>query len=78
MQLAGRLENWTILKNDDIEILSLVESYILTFHKILQQKNIPNFPKLSQEDKILDQLEIHEMLNKGNLRGKFTRLQVTF
>ena len=66
VQLAGRLkyfiENWKILTNDT-EILSLVEGYITLFHKIPQQKKIPDSPKLSQEEKILVQKEIHEMLN---------------
>ena len=56
--------NWKILTNDT-EILSLVEGYRIPFHEILQQKNIPNSPKLSQEEKILVQMEIHKMLNKG-------------
>ena len=81
MQLAGRLknfiENWKILTNDT-EILSLVEGYAIPFHEIPQQKNIPNSPKLSPEEKILVQKEIHEMLNKGvivetrnHLEGEF-------
>ena len=56
--------NWKILTNDT-EILSLVEGYRIPFHEILQQKNIPNSLKLSQEEKILVQMEIHKMLNKG-------------
>ena len=52
VQLAGRLktfiENWKILTNDT-EILSLVEGYTIPLHKIPQQKNILNSPKLSQE-----------------------------
>ena len=81
VQLAGRLkyfiENWKILTNDT-EILSLVEGYITPFHKIPQQKNIPDSPKLSQEEKILVQKEIHEMSNKraiaenpNSLEGEF-------
>ena len=81
VQLAGRLknfiENWKILTNDT-EILSLVEGYTIPFHEIPQQKNTPNSPKLSQEEKILVQKEIHEMLNKGaivetpnHLEGEF-------
>ena len=66
VQLAGRLknfiENWKILTNDT-EILSLVEGYTIPFHKIPQQKNIPNSPKLSEEENI--QKEIHELLNNG-------------
>ena len=48
------------------------------FHKIIQQKNIPIYPSLRQEEKILLQKKIHEMLNKGatvetpnHLEGKF-------
>ena len=67
VQLVGRLKNfianWEILSNS-IEILSLVEGYTITFQKIPQQKNILNSPKLSQEEKILVEKEIHEMLNK--------------
>ena len=81
VQLEGRLknfiENWKVLTNDT-EILSLVEGYTIPFHEIPQQKNIPNSPKLSQEEKILVQKEIHEMLNKGaivetpnHLEGQF-------
>ena len=77
VQLAGRLknfiENWKILTNDT-EILSLVEGYTIPFHEIPQQKNIPNSPKLNQEEK----KEIHDMLNKGaivetpnHLEGEF-------
>ena len=58
------IENWKLLTNDT-EILSLVEGYTIPFHEIPQQKNTPNSPKLSQEEKILVQKEIHEMLNKG-------------
>ena len=58
------LEDWKILTNDT-EILPLVEGYTIPFHEIAQQENIPNSPKLSQEEKILVQKEIHEMLNKG-------------
>ena len=62
VQLAGRLknfiENWKILTNDT-EILSLsVEGYTKPFQNIPQQKNIPNSPKLSQEEKMLVQKEI--------------------
>ena len=68
VQLAGSLknfiENWKILTNDT-EILSLVEGYTIPFHEIPQQENIPNSPKLSQEERILVQKEIHKMLNKG-------------
>ena len=68
VQLVGRLknfiENWKILTNDT-EILSLVEGYTIPFHEIPLQKNIPNSPKLSQEEIILVQMEIHEMLNQG-------------
>ena len=81
VQLAARLknfiENWKILTNDT-EILSLVEGYTIPFHKISQQKNIPNSPKLSQGEKTLVQKEIHKMLNKGaivetpnHLEGEF-------
>ena len=67
-QLAVRwktfTENWKILTNNT-EILSSVEDYTIPFHKIPQQKNIPNSPKLNQEKKILVKKEIHEMLNKG-------------
>ena len=60
VQLAGTLknfmENWKILKNDT-EILSLVEGYTIPFHKIYQQENILNSPKLSQEVKIIAQRE---------------------
>ena len=55
VQLAKRLKNfidkWKILTNDT-EITSLVEGYTIPLHKILQQNNIPNSPKLSQEEKI--------------------------
>ena len=68
VQVAGSLknfiENWKILTNDT-EILSLVEGYTIPFHEIPQQENIPNSPKLSQEERILVQKEIHKMLNKG-------------
>ena len=60
VQLAGTLknfmENWKILTNDT-EILSLVEGYTIPFHKIYQQENILNSPKLSQEVKIIAQTE---------------------
>ena len=60
VQLAGTLknfmENWKILTNDT-EILSLVEGYTIPFHKIYQQENILNSPKLSQEVKIIAQRE---------------------
>ena len=60
VQLAGTLknfmENWKILTNDT-EILSLVEGYTISFHKIYQQENILNSPKLSQEVKIIAQRE---------------------
>ena len=53
MQLAGRLknfiENWKILTNHT-EIMSLVEGYTIPFYEISQQKNIPNSPKLRQEE----------------------------
>ena len=81
VQLAGRLknfiENWKILTNDT-ELLSLVEGYTIPFHEIRQQKNIPNSHKLSQEENILVQKDIHEMFNKGaiveipnHLEGEF-------
>ena len=60
VQLAGTLknfmENWKILTNDT-EILSLVEGCTIPFHKIYQQENILNSPKLSQEVKIIAQRE---------------------
>ena len=64
MQLAGRLKNFTENQNiltNNTEILSLVEGYTIPFHEIAQQKSISNSPKLSQEEKILVQKEIHEM-----------------
>ena len=74
-RLENFIENWKILTNDT-EILPLVEGY--TFHKIPQQKNIPNSPNLSQEEQILVQKEILKMLNKGaivetpnHLEGEF-------
>ena len=83
VQLPGRLknfiENWKILTNET-QILSLVESYTTSLHKIPQQENITSSPKLSQEEKILVLKEIHEMLNKGtivetpnHLEGEFIR-----
>ena len=81
MQLAGRLknfiENWKILTNDT-EILSLVEGYTILFHKIPRQKNIPNSSKLSQEEKVLVQKEIHEMLNKGAIVETTNHLEGEF
>ena len=66
------------LENSDTEILSLGEGYTISFHKISQQKNIPNSPKLSQGEKTLVQKEIHKILNKGaivetpnHLEGEF-------
>ena len=51
--LAGRLknfiENWKILTKD-IEILSLVEGYTIPFYEIPTIENIPNSPKLNQEE----------------------------
>ena len=41
-----------------------MEGYTTPFHKITEQKNISNAPKLSQKEKILVQKEIHKMLNK--------------
>ena len=58
------IENWKILTKDT-EILSLVKGYAIPFHEIPPQKNIPNSPKLSQEEKFPVQKEIREMLNKG-------------
>ena len=58
------MKYWEILTSNT-EILSLVKGYTIPFHKISQRKNIPNSPKLSQEETILVQKEIHEMLNKG-------------
>ena len=81
VQLAGRLknfiENWKILTNDT-EILSLVEGYTIPFHKIPQQKNIPNSPKLNQEEKILVQKKIREMLNKGAIAEIANHLEGEF
>ena len=37
----------------------------MPFHKIPEQKNIPNSPKLSHKEKILVKKEIQEMFNKG-------------
>ena len=68
VQLAGRLKNFienAKILTDDTEILSLVEGYTILFHKIPQQKNISDSPKLSQKENILIQKETHEMLNKG-------------
>ena len=52
--------------------------YTIPFHEIPQQKNIPHSSKLSQEEKILVEKEIHEMLNKwvivktlNHLEGEF-------
>ena len=67
VQLAGRLKNlkknWKVLTNGT-EILSLAEGYTISFHEIPQQKKIPNSTKLSQEEKILVQKDIHKILNK--------------
>ena len=59
--------------------MSLVEGYTILFHEIPQQKNIPNSTKLSQQEKVLVQKEIHKMLNKeaivetpNHLEGEFT------
>ena len=75
VQLAWTFKNFL---TNGIGILSLVEGYITLFHKIIQQKNIPIYPSLRQEEKILLQKKIHEMLNKGatvetpnHLEGKF-------
>ena len=57
-----------ILTNDT-NILSLVEGCTVPFHKIPQQKNIANSPKVIQEEKILVQKEIHKVLNKGAIVG---------
>ena len=53
VQLARRLknfiENWKILTKDT-EILSLVEGYTIPFYEIPSIENIPNSPKLNQEE----------------------------
>ena len=60
VKLAGKLKNFT----EYWKIISLLEGYTITFHKIYQQKKILNSPKLSQKEKILVQKENHKMLNK--------------
>ena len=68
MQLAGSLNNfirnWKALPSDT-EVLSSLEGYTIPFHETPQLENSPSSPKLSQEENIIVQKEIHEMLSQG-------------
>ena len=78
INLYRELENVRQRYIEKVDRYTIIESDTIPFHEISQQKYIPNFSKLSQEEKILVHREIHKTLNKGaivetrdHLEGEF-------